>query len=80
MALAASALLGACDGGDIIIQPASVDNSVNNSNNTTQPVADENPCASYVNTGGQTIQGELSGRNCVYAPHSSTPATASPWI
>ena len=73
VALAALALLGACDGGDIVIQPsttdASVDNSVNNSNNTTaQPVAEENPCASYVNTGGQTIQGELSGSNCVYAP------------
>ena len=73
VALAALALLGACDGGDIIIQPsttdASVDNSVNNSNNTTtQPVAEENPCASYVNTGGQTIQGELNGNNCVYAP------------
>ena len=73
VALAALALLGACDGGDIIIQPsttdASVDNSVNNSNNTTtQPVAEENPCASYVNTGGQTIQGELSGGNCVYPP------------
>ena len=73
VALAALALLGACDGGDIVIQPsttdASVDNSVNNSNNTTtQPVAEENPCASYVNTGGQTIQGELNGNNCVYAP------------
>ena len=73
VALATLALLGACDGGDIIIQPsttdASVDNSVNNSNNTTtQPVAEENPCASYVNTGGQTIRGELSGSNCVYAP------------
>ena len=73
VALIALALLGACDGGDIVIQPsttdASVDNSVNNSNNTTtQGVAEENPCASYVNTGGQTIQGELSGNNCVYAP------------
>ena len=72
VALAALALLGACDGGDIIIQPwttdASVDNSVNNSNNTTQGVAEGNPCASYVNTGGQTIKGELSGNNCVYAP------------
>ena len=73
VALAALALLGACDGGDIVIEPsttdASVDNSVNNSNNTTtQPVAAQNPCASYVNTGGQTIQGELSGSNCVYAP------------
>ena len=73
VALAALALLAACDGGDIVIQPsttdASVDNSVNNSNNTTtQPVAEDNPCASYVNTGGQTIQGELSGSDCVYAP------------
>lgn len=67
------ALLGACHGGDIVIQPptpdASVDNSVSNSNNTTtQGVAEENPCASYINTGGQTIQGEPSGSNCVYSP------------
>ena len=73
VALAALVLVGACDGGDIIIQPsttdASVDNSVNNSNNTTTtPVAEENPCASYVNTGGQTIQGDVSGNNCVYSP------------
>lgn len=72
-ALAALMLIGACDGGDIVIQPSttdsSVDNSVNNSNNTTTtPVAEENPCASYVNTGGQNIQGELSGNHCVYAP------------
>ena len=72
-ALAALVLFAGCGGGDIVIQPsttdASVDNSVNNSNNTTTtPVVQENPCASYVNTGGQTIQGELSGDNCVYAP------------
>ena len=72
VALAAFALLGACEGGDIVIQPsttdASVDNSTNNSNNTTTtPVAAENPCAVYEKD-GSTFQGELQGANCVYAP------------
>ena len=53
--------LSACDSGDININPStadnSTDNSVTNSNNTTAaPVAEENPCASYVNSGGQTIE------------------------
>jgi len=72
VALAALVLIAACGGGDIVIQPpttdASVDNSVDNSNNRSPPVSGENPCASYVNTGGQEMQGALSGNNCVYAP------------
>ena len=68
VAIATLALLSACDGGDIIIQPSTTDASVDNSSNTTQPVAEENPCASYLSTGGQTIQGELSGNNCIYVP------------
>lgn len=67
------ATLAACDSGDININPStsdnSTDNSVTNSNNTTAaPVAEENPCASYVNSGGQTIQGDYDGANCVYSP------------
>ena len=61
-------------GGDINIEPATVDNSVNNSNNTTTETggSDENPdavCASYTNSGGQTIAGSfdaVSG-NCSYS-------------
>ena len=65
--------LSACDIGDININPStadnSTDNSVTNSNNTTAaPVAEENPCASYVNSGGQTIEGDFDGVNCTYSP------------
>jgi hypothetical protein len=65
------ALVSACDSGDINITPsttdASSDNSVNNSNNTTTtPTTTTNPCASYQNSGGQTIQGAVSGDNCTY--------------
>lgn len=67
------AALAACDSGDININPStsdnSTDNSVSNSNNTTAaPVAEENPCASYVNSGGQTIEGDFDGKNCTYSP------------
>ena len=67
------AALSACDSGDININPStadnSTDNSVTNSNNTTAaPVAEENPCASYVNSGGQTIEGDFDGVNCTYSP------------
>jgi hypothetical protein len=72
--LAASAgsllLLAGCGGsGDIEINPATVDNSVNNSNNTVnQPDEDENPCAFYQAGGGQTRQGAYDGSNCTYGP------------
>ncbi len=68
--LATLVLLAGCDGGDIVIQPPSTAASVANSvtNTATTPVTQDNPCASYVNTGGQTIQGELGGDNCVYPP------------
>ncbi len=71
--LVACLSLAACDSGDININPSttdnSTDNSVTNSNNTTStPVADENPCASYVNSGGQNIQGDFDGTHCRYSP------------
>ena len=67
------AALAACDSGDINLNPStsdnSTDNSVTNSNNTAAaPVAEENPCASYVNSGGQTIEGDFDGVNCTYSP------------
>lgn len=71
-ALAASAslvLLAGCGGGsgDININPSTVDNSVNNSNNTVEGgAADTNPCASYVTDSGQTRQGSFEAPNCVY--------------
>lgn len=61
--------LAACDGGDIIISPSTVDNSTT-TNNTSQgntPVVDlDAACASYANDGGQTIRGKATGNNCVY--------------
>ncbi len=66
----ATALLGGCGGGgDIKINPSTVDNSVNNSNNTTStPTEATNPCASYTTGSGQTRQGTYDGTNCTYSP------------
>jgi hypothetical protein len=71
--VAAGALLAGlagCGSGDINIDPAT---NVSNSNNTTNEGGGNgggttNPCASYVNTAGQTIQGSYDGTNCTYAP------------
>jgi hypothetical protein len=73
LAISVCGMLAGCSSGDINIAPAtadnSTDNSVTNSNNTTTtPVVETNPCASYVNTGGQTIQGSFDGKDCVYTP------------
>ena len=66
-ALAAGAVLGACGGGDININPSTTDASVDNSthSNTTQEA--ENPCAVYEKD-GSTFQGELQGDDCLYPP------------
>lgn len=63
-------------GGDINITPTVNDTSVNNSNNTTTTTnegngnvdtgTDENPCASYDDS-GSTVQGEYTGGNCEYS-------------
>jgi hypothetical protein len=60
--------LAGCGSGDINVAPST---SVSNSNNTTNTGGGggtTNPCASYVNTAGQTIQGSYDGTNCTYAP------------
>ncbi len=69
-ACAAGLLAGCGGGGDIKLTPTTVDNSVNNSNNTTteQPSGDTNPCASYTTEGGQTRQGSYDGTHCTYSP------------
>lgn len=67
------AVLGAlagCGGGDIKVAPST---NVSNSNNTTNNGSNgggttTNPCASYVNGAGQTIQGAYDGTNCTYSP------------
>lgn len=64
----AAAALAGCGSGDINIEPTT---SVTDSNNTTNPDgggSDNDQCASYVNSGGQTIQGVADGDNCIYSP------------
>ncbi len=63
----AAAAMAACGGGDINIQPST---SVTNSNNTvtTGGGSSNAACASYTNSGGQTISGVYDGTNCTYAP------------
>jgi len=67
-AIAAAGLLVGCGGGgsDINISPVTSDNSVDNSSTTNAPVETVNPCASYVNEAGQTLQGEFNSPNCSY--------------
>lgn len=64
---ALAVILSGCDSGGVTLAPS---NNVSNSNNTTNtgttPAAPlVNPCASYQKS-GQTIQGTLSGANCIY--------------
>ncbi|WP_049722845.1 hypothetical protein [Gilvimarinus polysaccharolyticus] len=69
---ALAAMLVACGGGDINLNPSS---NVIDSNNTTNNVTnggsgatpDTNPCASYTKD-GQARQGLFDGSNCTYGP------------
>ena len=61
-------LLVGCGGGsDINIAPSTTDNSVDNSSTTNAPVDTVNPCASYENEAGQTVQGTFESPNCSYS-------------
>jgi len=64
----AGAALAGCDSGDINISPQTIDNSVDNSVTNPGGPGETNPCASYVTTGGQTLQGSYDGTNCTYSP------------
>jgi len=67
IAAASGAVLTGCSSGDINIQPTT---EVSNSNNTTVTgggSSANDACASYVNSGGQKIQGVSDGTNCTYA-------------
>jgi hypothetical protein len=64
--IAGSALVG-CGSGDIEIAPVTSVNNSNNSGGGGGGGGDVNPCASYVNNGGQTIQGSYDGTNCSYS-------------
>jgi hypothetical protein len=68
LALSTAAIVVAgCESGDIAIQP---ETNVTDSNNTINEGGggEDNPCAAYVNTAGQTIQGTYDGTNCSYSP------------
>jgi len=64
-------ILAGCGGSDININPVtqdtSVDNSVNNSNNTTAANTTDS-CAFYVTQGGQKVSGTYDGLDCIYSP------------
>lgn len=65
---ALAVLLAACESGDINVDARTTDNSVSNSNNTSNTdggSTDENPCASYTYQ-GSTLQGDFDGTNCEY--------------
>jgi hypothetical protein len=65
--IAGSALVG-CGSGDIEIAPSTSVNNSNNSNNSGGGGGgDDDVCASYVNSGGQAIQGSYDGTNCTYS-------------
>jgi hypothetical protein len=64
----AAATLAGCESGDINIEPST---NVENPNDPNPPPGgnDDEPCASYTNTGGQTIRGGMSADgNCIYGP------------
>jgi hypothetical protein len=66
LAAATLALLGGCGGGDINLTPTNIDNSVDNSVNTSGGGAN-NPCANYTDPASNTqIQGTFDGQNCRY--------------
>jgi len=68
LTLTAATLISSCGGGDINISPSTVDNSTDNSTTTTGSTTAVNPCASYVNSGGQTIEAAFDGMDCTYTP------------
>ncbi|NOX68717.1 MAG: serine/threonine protein kinase [Gammaproteobacteria bacterium] len=69
IAMLVVATLGACSSGDINISPATTISGSNNTTTTGSAPAASSACASYVNSGGQTIQGVADGNgNCVYGP------------
>jgi len=67
LALTAVGLISSCSSGDINISPSTVDNSTDNSI-TTGSTSTINPCASYVNSGGQKIEAIFDGKDCTYTP------------
>lgn len=64
----AALVIAGCESGDINVQPTT---NVQDSNNTVIEGGGgtaNDVCASYMNTGGQLIQGVSDGTNCTYSP------------
>jgi len=61
-------VLAGCESGDINIAPATTVTDSNNTTNAGGGGGANDKCASYVNSGGQKIQGVANGDNCVYSP------------
>ncbi|WP_237056218.1 serine/threonine protein kinase [Microbulbifer sediminum] len=62
LSAAIAAMLAGCDSGGISIEPETVDNSVSGGT----PTDENNPCASYEES-GQVMQGSFDGTNCTYS-------------
>lgn len=60
-----AAALMACGGGDVVVQPTNIDNSVDNSVVSGGGSGDNNPCANYA-VDGQVLIGSFDGNNCFY--------------
>ncbi len=76
-AMSSALLLAACGGGDINLNPTTVDNSVDNSTSGGGSGGGSNSCASYVKN-GTTFQGSQVGDDCIYPESfvsSSNPIT-----
>ncbi len=67
-ASAAALVLSACGGGDVNLNVATTDNTVDNSTTTTAPAAaNTSPCAAYTPSGSTTERrGSFDGINCTY--------------
>ena len=65
-AMSSALLLAACGGGDINLNPTTVDNSTGGSNGGNNGGGTNNPCASYVKN-GSTVQGTYSSGDCSYS-------------
>jgi hypothetical protein len=66
LAASVAVVLGACGGGEVNLNVATVDNSVDNSTSNGGG-GGSNPCARYTVTGSNEVrQGQFDGRNCVY--------------
>jgi hypothetical protein len=65
-AIAVALSLTAC-GGDIVLDASTIDNSIDNSDNSSTggSTTNQNPCALYVKN-GLTVQGNIEGDNCRY--------------